>query len=1113
MSKRIPNTVVTSRRRVGHPRQWLLLAAAAAALWTTNAFAQLDPLLFLKRIPPNVLFVMDLGPGMLSDADNNYYDPYQYKYSNSGSDVAWQTALGLNPGVNILNQNNAPYYRKFNNRGYTAATNVGGVTYDYSADSITPVGSLDASYSTFYAPTRFMIARRAITQAIDENTNVVRVGLLKTRQTTPAWGVPPNGAGKLANDAALIASVAQVPTDTNQSTGGKGVWYHMRTTVSGNNAAAANTTYNVVQADAANANTTVRADIAIPANPATPTDALQVANGLIPGSNTTNAQTDRPLGLMLDDAKTEVTRLITADTQCRNNVIIMVVAGGEGTTTAGATAATTAAKGSAFLNISNRHVPVYVIAIAPAAADAANLALIATNSGGKYFEITKAQITATPAGSAVPEMVKAINYGIQHAFQRYADCNSNTAESEFQVTSPIAGTVNLIGAKDITGQVLPNTQVFDKEGTLIPQRTNMLLSTGFELPGFEARLRAFRIYKPIADSTKSSGYKFSQDGTRLWVACAPGTTTSGPCSSLATTDRNIYTSLPDGTIVKFDASQAATLAPYLAGANPAPGSFNATNVINGVRALPLGAIVSGTPAVMDPPSLDPPPDANYPAFIDENKDRRSIVWVCANDGMLHAIDARLGIEVWAYIPFNLLTKVKTLLDGQSVGKFDYLMDSSPKVADVKINGGWRTYLVVGEGAGGTFYQTFDVTLDDMGTTASPTDNAITSSLLYFSSATRIALKWSFPRMSKFDYTISTATTPYGDISSSATSTEKSVGQTWSDPAVGQAVNASGKFMVITGSGFLPYTQQQAVNRGGTAAGTSLYLLDIETGSVFASKDVGNDGQAETVDNCAAVNNCQIMKNALHADPVATGPPESRYVDKVYIGDLDGKVWRFNIVTDTSGVPSFTANPTMLYNASLTGGHGSAKKAGSSQPIFSSMASVTVGGGTQQYIFFGTGSDLLPSNGVNQSYQLLAFLDNGTTGVDAFTTPPNLTAVANSTADEEKVTSFPAVAGDIVFFTTTTFHPQTPCVQPDATLYALTYTGGPAYDTSGDGTVSSKDSIKAKTVTGARATAPFVVDQHLFFSAGTKAEMFGDPDDYNNGVGQVGVRILSWREVR
>jgi len=87
------------------------------------------------------------------------------------------------------------------------------------------------------------------------------------------------------------------------------------------------------------------------------------------------------------------------------------------------------------------------------------------------------------------------------------------------------------------------------------------------------------------------------------------------------------------------------------------------------------------------------------------------------------------------------------------------------------------------------------------------------------------------------------------------------------------------------------------------------------------------------------------------------------------------------------------------------------------------------------------------------------------------------------------------------------------VLPDATLYALTYIGGAAYDTNGDGKLSNKDSTKAGTVTGARATAPFVVDQHLVFAAGGKVEMFGDPAGYNNGVGQVGVRILSWREVR
>ena len=64
-------------------------------------------------------------------------------------------ALGLVQGVNIANQNNAPYYRKFVNRTYTAAVNQGGgVTSDFAADSITAVGNLASGYSTFYEKTR-----------------------------------------------------------------------------------------------------------------------------------------------------------------------------------------------------------------------------------------------------------------------------------------------------------------------------------------------------------------------------------------------------------------------------------------------------------------------------------------------------------------------------------------------------------------------------------------------------------------------------------------------------------------------------------------------------------------------------------------------------------------------------------------------------------------------------------------------------------------------------------------------------------------------------------------------------------------------------------------------
>jgi hypothetical protein len=72
-----------------------MLAAALLALVTPKASAQLDPLLFLKRCTPNIIFDVDLRNTMLQDADGNYYDPNQYTWSNSGSDAAWQTALGL----------------------------------------------------------------------------------------------------------------------------------------------------------------------------------------------------------------------------------------------------------------------------------------------------------------------------------------------------------------------------------------------------------------------------------------------------------------------------------------------------------------------------------------------------------------------------------------------------------------------------------------------------------------------------------------------------------------------------------------------------------------------------------------------------------------------------------------------------------------------------------------------------------------------------------------------------------------------------------------------------------------------------------------------------------
>ena len=52
-----------------------VLAAVAVLLSSTTASAQLDPLLFVKRVPPTVIIVMDTSLQMLEDGSGNFYDP------------------------------------------------------------------------------------------------------------------------------------------------------------------------------------------------------------------------------------------------------------------------------------------------------------------------------------------------------------------------------------------------------------------------------------------------------------------------------------------------------------------------------------------------------------------------------------------------------------------------------------------------------------------------------------------------------------------------------------------------------------------------------------------------------------------------------------------------------------------------------------------------------------------------------------------------------------------------------------------------------------------------------------------------------------------------------
>jgi hypothetical protein len=1049
----------------------LMLAAILAR--PEAASAQLDPLLMIKKgtptvpVKPNVIFAIDTAYRMQRDADEVYYDPNDYAASVVN---LWEPSIGVDALVT------SRYRRKYYN-----LLEVSGGSDKMTADKIETVGNNNSTaFANFYSKTRLHVARTALAKALTDNSSVARFGLIKMRQNTPSWGTAKN-----IEPVAIADPGQQTPTEL----GGAGKWAVTRPTVNSRNGSITTVPTPVVPTSDTS-NSSVFSHLSAGVN----------TGLLIPAGSETGSSTvvDAPIDLLLDDAKTEATRLISGDVSfCRNTVVVLVVGGTKGNTSPiGSTLAVRASQFLAFPVPSSapahtRRVPIYVIAIAPPAADVVELTAVATNSGGQYFEITKAMIDATPAGTPVPELVRATNIAISHSFMDYGDCNKvpaaplpNGPQTEIQVTSPVVGTVNL---KGVAGLPDSETEIeHPVSHAAIPQRSNVLLTTAFALPNFEGKLRATRIYKPIGSQPTPTTFKFVQDGTKLWTASVP-----------AAASRNIFTVTQNGTVTAVTVANVATLAPYMNVTTD-----EATRIITYLRNQPLGPFIGSTPAFMDPPSIDPPPDSDYPGYIVAHKDRRTLIWVGSNDGMMHGLDARTGIEVYAFIPFNLLAKLKALPDGQAIGAPDYFVDSSPKLADVRIGTAvagcagsavtcWRTYLFFGQGPGGTFYQALDVTLDDMALAVHPVTGSIAQVLDYFADGSKVKFRWSFPHYNDFDYTLA----PYGDVKQTAATVMKTVGETWSDPAVGQIANSGGRYALLTGSGFFPASKQAATNRGNVIAGTTFYLINIDDGTLFDSEDVGNDSNGENTDNCATAStpDCTKIKNAIQADVVATGPPDSRFITKAYVGDLDGNVWRFDFAM-VSGVPQITSKTNL-------------HAAGRAHPLFASMATVNVGS-TQQYIFFGTGSDLLSSAGVpaTHSYKLLSVLDSGSSGSVKYT---NTLASINLTAPDEKVTGFPAVAGDIVFFVTTLTKPNLPCSLPDATLYATTFTGGLGY-TPQTGAVGTGAIM---TVTGARATAPFIVDQHVAFGFGNKVEMLGDSQDYNNGVGQVGVRILSWRDVR
>lgn len=140
--------------------------------------------------------------------------------------------------------------------------------------------------------------------------------------------------------------------------------------------------------------------------------------------------------------------------------------------------------------------------------------------------------------------------------------------------------------------------------------------------------------------------------------------------------------------------------------------------INGVfrsRTKRLGDIVNSDPLYVKSEdfgfSLLSTEGATYAAYVTAKQNRTPMLYVGANDGMLHGFNANTGNEIFAFIPAGVYgttvaPKLAALTDPAYTHQ--YFVDGSARASDAYINAAWKTVLVGSTGAGGKSVFAIDV---------------------------------------------------------------------------------------------------------------------------------------------------------------------------------------------------------------------------------------------------------------------------------------------------------------------------------------------------------------------------------------------------------------------
>lgn len=192
--------------------------------------------------------------------------------------------------------------------------------------------------------------------------------------------------------------------------------------------------------------------------------------------------------------------------------------------------------------------------------------------------------------------------------------------------------------------------------------------------------------------------------------------------NLTAADFTAYGNRADGTPVGVE-----DVVNYLAG-SPANETRNGGNLRS--RRYRIGDILNSQPALT---TAGPFPytrltqvegggatgAGSYGEYLAQKRAKDPVLFVGANDGMLHAIDSTStgGDVLFSIVPNSVVSTLKELPKRTYSHRF--YVDGSPQQADVRIGGSWRTYLFSANGAGGKSVMALDVT--DAATSFSASD--------------------------------------------------------------------------------------------------------------------------------------------------------------------------------------------------------------------------------------------------------------------------------------------------------------------------------------------------------------------------------------------------------